>query len=360
MIKQVRDYTKLLGEHIVVDDWQSITLLLAAAAAHKIEGEMLWLRLIGAPGTGKTELLNSLGSVEGYCERIESLTPAAIRRGYVPDNKERLPTLLERINGKLVITKELAPLLTSARELKLEVFGLLRSVHDGELVADYGSRQGYITQKARFDWILGSTRYIDRQAALEAQLGSRFIDLRWGAPIDRRLAVTQAVNNDGGLPLIRQSLAEAMTLLIDSIKPQSLKPVHFDSFLPDIANFVARYRTPVERDRQNKEYIVDMPDIELGTRVGQAFARIAKGLALIGITDYKPYLRRLALDCLPPLRAKYVKGLLAGRKTVRDLGDYMSISQVTAHYTKEDFKYLGFTLDQLDLVSDNGYLPSKT
>lgn len=357
MIKQATDYVKLLKEHLIVDDEQAITLLLATAAAHKIEGEMLWLRLIGSPGTGKTELLSSLSSVEGYCERIESLTPASIRRGYIPDTKERLPTLLERINGKLVITKELAPLLTSCRELKVEVFGLLRSVHDGEIVADYGSRQGCIIQKTRFDWILGSTRYIDRQAALEAHLGSRFIDLRWGAPIDKRLAVTRAVDNDGGLPSIRQSLAEAIRLLLDSIKPKALKPIQFDDFLPDLANFVAQYRTPVDRDRQNKEHIVDLPDIELGTRVGQAFARITKGLALIGIVDYKPYLRRLALDCLPPLRAKFVKGLLAGCKTEQELGNFMAVSQVTAHYAKDDLKYLGFTPDQLDLVSENSHIP---
>ena len=354
MIQTAENYKKALAENLIIDDWQAIDILLAAVIAHKIDGEMVWLRLIGSAGTGKTEILISFSSLDGYCAKVESLTPSSIRRGFVidSDDERKMPTLLERINGKLVITKELAPLLTANRELKLEVFGLLRSVHDGEVIADYGSRQGHISQSATFDWILGSTRYIDRQSALDAQLGSRFIDLRWGAPLNRKAAVIKAMSNDGTLPAIRGILAKAMRDLIAlPATPDQCSCDNLDmSYLSDVANFVSTYRTPVERDTRDKELILDIPDAELGTRVGQAFARLVKGMLLIGLTDYKPYVRRLAFDCLPPLRSACVKALLKGCRTEAELGQAMGVSHVTAHYTKEDLKYLGLNQDTLSII----------
>lgn len=340
-----------LIKHLILDDFQAVEIILSVVAAHKIPGEMLWLRLIGSPGTGKTEILSSLSGQDGYCSRIESLTPSSIRRGFKPGDKAQLPTMLERIKGKLVITKELAPLLTSNKELKVEVFGLLRSVHDGELVADYGSWEGHLVQQTHFDWILGSTRYVDRQAALEGLLGSRFIDLRWGSPIDRKKAIAKARSNDGKLPEIRQEIAGAMSKVIETADPDALDcSLLDDTFLTDIADFVSTYRTVVERDSRTKE-VVEVPDPELGTRVGQAFSRIAKGLLMIGITEYKPHLQRLALDCILPLRASLIRGLMEGCDTEDTLADYMKVSQATAHYTKEDLRLLGFKRDQLSLMN---------
>ena len=205
MIPEMDRFKSCLAQHFVIDDWQAVEIVLASTVAHKCGGEMLWLRIIGASGSGKTEILRSIMSIpEGYIETLETLTPSAIRRGFQlvkkdkknPDEYKKVktePTLLERLDGKLVITKEFAPLLTRQHDAKLEIFDLLRSVHDGELDADYGSLQGHIKQKCWFDWILGATSYIDSQNQLEMQLGSRFTDIRWGSPISRTGAMAQAV-----------------------------------------------------------------------------------------------------------------------------------------------------------------------
>ena len=80
--------------------------------------------------------------------------------------------MLDRIAGKLVITKDIAAILTSRKDLREEIFGVLRGIKDGKLTADFGSDEGHLVQEARFDWILAATSSgIEQQRQLESLLG---------------------------------------------------------------------------------------------------------------------------------------------------------------------------------------------
>ncbi|MFC1981106.1 hypothetical protein ACFLVN_02550 [Chloroflexota bacterium] len=144
-----------LRKHFEVKDWQGVDIILATAVAHFIPGEMLWLRFIGPSRSGRTELLRAIAEDHDDCAEMEVLTPAAFRGGF-----KKGPKVLDRINGKLVITKDIASILTSRKDMRTEIFGVLRGIKDGKLTADFGSDQGYLLQEARFDWILAATYYI--------------------------------------------------------------------------------------------------------------------------------------------------------------------------------------------------------
>lgn len=321
MISEVDRFKSCLAQHFVIDDWQAVDIVLACVVAHKCGGEMLWLRIIGASGSGKTEILRSVMAIpEGYIETLETLTPSAIRRGLQlikkdkqnPENYKKIqmePTLLERLDTKLVITKELAPLLTRNHESRLEIFGLLRSVHDGELDADYGSLQGHIKQKCWFDWILGTTSYVESQNQLEMQLGSRFTDIRWGSPSTREQAMSKAYDNVHNLNAIRQELGATVTSTVAHADP------NFAYFEPEgwffiMCNLLAILRTPVPRNPYTKEVELP-PEPELGTRIAQNFGKICWGLRMLGINDFKPYIARLVWDGLPIHRRNVLKAVLA-------------------------------------------------
>ena len=156
-----------------MQDETGFTIVIASAVAHCIPGEMLWVRIYGGSRSGKTELLRAIAEHEDSA-KMEVITPAAIRGGL--DEGSRL---LERIDGKLVITKDLASMLTSKRDLRNEVFGLMRNVKDGELVSDFGTEEGYIDQHANFDWLIATTPVFAQYRIMEDLLGSRFIDLQW-------------------------------------------------------------------------------------------------------------------------------------------------------------------------------------
>ena len=322
MIPEVERFESCIGQHLKIDDWQALEIILATVVAHKLHGEMLWLRIIGASGSGKTEILRTLLAqrelYQGFIETMETLTPSAIRRGLQLMKKDKEtgelkkikvePTLLERLDGKLVITKELAPLLTRHHDARNEIFGLLRSVHDGELDADYGSMQGHIKQKCWFDWILGTTTYIDQQQTLDQQLGSRFTDIRWGSPILRKEAVIKAVNNVNLLDTIRKELGALMTSIIAHTDNKEADRFCVEEWFLDLVDIVSILRTPVERDGYSKE-IKQPPSTELGTRIGQNFSKVCKGLYMLGIEDTQSYMTRLALDAIPPNRRIVLKAI---------------------------------------------------
>jgi hypothetical protein len=358
MIKEVEYFKELMSRNFEIDDYQAIEIVAAAAVSHKIgQNEMLWLRIIGASGTGKTEILRTLMGQDDYCTTMESITPSAIRGGYVPKKKpERTrQMLLERIDGKLVITKEFATMLTKDRDAQREVFGLLRAVHDGEIDADYGSEQGYFHQHTRFDWILGTTQFVERQRQLEVLLGSRFIDLKWGRPIQKDIAVNKAYENDGNLIGIRKDLKDAMTNIISNavipVKPQI-------EYLAPMANLAAMLRTPIERDGHNE--VIDLPDVELGTRYGQSLGRICRGLLMLGVPmpEVKPYIIRLVMDSMTRARAGVIKAWLDGETTQTAIAARMDVSQGFVNRIIEDLQILKWNDKMLRLLRvDNGSKP---
>jgi hypothetical protein len=331
MNEAAQSFKKALGQHLIIDDWQAIDIVLGLVASHKVGGEPMWTRIIGQSGSGKTEILRTLAD-HPDCEKLETLTPSAIRRGYVPENGMKLPTMLERINGKLVITKELAGMLTKDKDSRAEVFGLLRSVQDGELVADYGGIQGCIKQKSTFDWIMASTRYIDGQRMLDQQLGSRFMDLRWGAPLDRKSMVVQSMGNTEGMITIRDEMAESMANVVSSVSTSyRVRDMDADMLetIADIALAIAAMRGAVPRNYHTGE-VDEEPDCESGTRPAQYLARLACGLHNIGMTDTAEImksLRRIAWDSLPPQRVSVLRAWIAGNKTQTDIAKETGLSQ---------------------------------
>ena len=342
LIPEANHVKDIMGKHLVISDWQAVDILLATIASHKLPGNMLWLRLIGASGSGKSEILKSLLSQNDYCTAGEAFTPSAIRRGYNPEGK-MLPRMLDRWNTKLVITKDFAAMLTKRSEDRIEVFGLLRSVWDGELDADYGSDEGHIKQKSHFDWIIGTTSYVESQSTLEGLLGTRFIDLRWGRPIDSRSAVVKAISNNSQLNNIRPEFDEAMQQFIAAIDPLSVATIQDATWLADIANLTGKMRTVVVRDKWHD--VTDIPEPEVATRLGQTFAKIVNGLSLIGIYDYKPYITRLAKDCLPSKRRGLVECHLSGVKSNAKIANILGISKRSVEYHLDDLEILGIKLN---------------
>jgi hypothetical protein len=336
-------FFEVLEKYFEVRDRMGFIIVLAAAVAHQVPGEMLWMRVYGASRSGKTELLEAIGKHSDSTD-METITPASIRGGLRGGHK-----LLNRINGKLVITKDLAAILTSKREVRNEIFGLLRSVKDGKLTADFGieEKEGHISQEVKFDWLIGTTPVFAQYKQMEDLLGARYVDLNWKAG-DREEMAFRAAENSPVLPEIRKSIAQAVCDLMDKAK-MKLVPLRADKealsklpedkklvwnqlkaeerlgllkeapeplpesdlrLLSNWADLTALLRSPVARDRQHR--IKFHPEPEVGTDLAQAFVRITQGLKLLGIRNYTPYIARLAHDCIPHSRQQVILELLGG------------------------------------------------
>lgn len=343
-----------LRQHFEIKDWQGVDIILATAVAHYIPGEMLWLRFIGPSRSGRTELLRAIAE-HPDCAEMEVLTPAAFRGGF-----RKGPKVLSRITGKLVITKDIASILTSRKDLRTEIFGVLRGIKDGKLTADFGSDEGHLVQEARFDWILAATSSgIEQQRQLEGLLGQRFVDLRW-RPGNREEMAYRAAQNNPFLDKIRNELVvDVMSLLCraeQEVKTQdwSLSEVEL-RWLAKVADTVAVLRASVQQDRQG--YILSLPEPEVGTELAQGFSRIAKGILLLGLEDWKPYVQRLAWDCIPSLRVILLTSLKKSPKSVVQLEKDTDIPQRTIYYHLEELKMLKVVKDNNGTFEIIGNLP---
>jgi hypothetical protein len=274
---------------------------------------------------------------------MEAITPASIRGGFRGGNR-----LLERINGKLVITKDFATILTTRREARNELFGLLRNVRDGRLTADFGTHDGHIEQQCRFDWLIGTTPVFSQFRVMEDLLGARYVDLNWHTGNREEMAFRAAINSPR-MPEIREVIAISVCQLSDRAKlrqehlPASLSTDEI-RLISDWADLTARLRTPVARDRQHR--IQYTPQPEVGTDLAQVFTKIAKGLRLLREEDFRPYIARLAHDSIPHSRRDLVAHLL--RANVERGGVIVSSSALS--YDMGDLEALG-------VVRDNRIIP---
>ena len=330
----------LLGvfrQHFEIADEVGFTLIIAAAVAHQVPGEMLWLRLYGASRSGKTEVLRAIAT-HGDSTELEVFTPASIRGGFKAGHK-----LLKRLDGKLVITKDIAPMLTVRKEARNEVFGLLRNVKDGTLISDFGTEGGELKQQAKFDWIIGTTPAFAQYRQFEDLLGSRYVDLNWRTG-DRDEMVTKAMENNPRLSEIRDAVAKAVSAALDEAKgiftqyqPPQLHN-ELKSLVADWANLTALLRSPVARDRHHR--VTFHPEAEVGTDLAQALSRITLGLMFLGIRECEKYIARLCQDSIAYSRQQAVRKLLSGGVVEQ----YLSVKPSTTrelYYDIEDFGELG-------------------
>jgi hypothetical protein len=324
-----------LRRHFEVKDWQAVELILAAAIAHYAPGEMLWFRIIGPSRSGKTELLRAI-SQHSDCAKMEHLTPAALRGGFKKGAK-----LLQRIDGKLVVTKDLATLLTTRKDARNEIFGLLRPIKDGELVSDFGSDEGHLQQSFRFDWIVATTQAFEQSRQLESLLGEHFIDMRWRPGDREQMAYLAGLNNPFLRTVIRPELAADVCSLLARASTDMVDVELADSEIKTISQYAdktARLRTPVQRDRFRN--LVAYPEPEIGTDLTQGFSRIVKGLKLLDV-DYETYLNRLLWDCMPTIRARVLECLARGENDPNMIASLTNLSRSTVHYLLEDLRLLG-------------------
>jgi hypothetical protein len=300
-----------LNQLYQITDLMGIIIIIGVASAHDIPGEMLWLRVYGGSRAGKTEILRAIARHKDSTE-MEAVTPAAIRGGLAGGHR-----LLERINGKLVITKDFASILTSRKDARNELAGLLRSVKDGSLTADFGTEDGYVYQQCYFDWLIGTTGVYAQFKTMEDLLGSRYIDLNWRTSHREETALSALDNDERLNSSIRPEAARLVARVIDDAKERPVPVISDDlkRIIASWADLTARLRTPIARDYQHRIRLKPAP--EVGTSLAQNLHRIARSLLRIGVEagDLKLYLARICYDCVPFNRMQVLKLLPARMNT---------------------------------------------
>jgi len=146
------------------------------ATMHENMMSPIWMYIIGPPGSGKTESISPY-SVLPNTMFVSTMTENTLASGYRDDKKKEDPSLLLKLDKKVLVVKDISCLINDSKEKVTKIWGDLRDAYDGCFSKSSGT-QGLVEYKARFGCIMCATGSIDTFNESHQQLGERFLAFR--------------------------------------------------------------------------------------------------------------------------------------------------------------------------------------
>lgn len=348
--RPVADVVDVFRRWLHLPDPGSVYVTCATIAANRVaDFDPLWMILVGAAGSGKTEALSATSRLDGV-HVVATLTEAALLSGTPRKDTAQGASggLLREIGDSgIVVLKDFGSILSMNRDARASVLAALRELYDGSwtrLVGVDGGRR--LHWEGRLGLLAGATSVLDRHHAVMAQLGERFLLYRLSiddAPTQGRSSLAHHGRERG----MRRELTEAVAGLFASVQvdaPPPLSDTDVDRLVA-LAVLVARARSPVIRADYGRE-IELVPDSEAPGRIVGALARLLTGLRMIGVDE--PEAWRVAvksgLDSMPAARLRALELLLARESaTTPELAVELGLPTSTARRVLEDLTAHGLS-----------------
>lgn len=338
----VEDYQANL--HFTGQLRDTLAVMLACVISTDLDGDQVWLRIIGPPGSGKSTLAEAIGATRDYAFNVSNIT--GLHSGFVGGENARKKdaSLIPKMKGKTTIIKDGDTLLNAPNRDR--ILAELRDIYDGTSRATYRNRVSREYNNVKATFILCGT---DELKSLHRPfLGERFLNVEILGNEDRTPYLDRALNNafdsvfasfkpeSNGEDLDRvpnsrmTHLKRATAGLIHHFKdnwrnmnpPQRTKEA--EETLRALGQFLSFMRARVKRESGEVLY---RPRVELATRVIGQLTKLAVCVALVvgKKTIDKEVLgivRKVALDTAEGFQLEVTK-TLAGFKT-----DGMTVGQL--------------------------------
>ena len=333
---------EVFAKWIKLDDWTILDVVLGTVIVHRLDGDPLWMLVVGPPGAIKTEILRTLSSHPDV-KAVSTLSPTALISGYITDGPD--PSLLPKLDGKVLIVKDFTAILQMQRDARQEVISMLRDCYDGEACRAFGTGE-VKSYRSRFGFIAAVTPAIDNYGSVNAMLGERYLRfrLRTGDTLDK---IDKALGNTASEGIMRTELAEAALGVLAQNPGTPHLPDDIAIQIRHLANLVATARSEVSRDSTGTVTFVPVP--EVGTRVVKQLKKLALGVAMVrGIdavdSDVYRIVVRVGRDTLPSMRERLLRDLWGTREVFQvtaDIADRCEVDTDTARRWLADLRLLG-------------------
>jgi predicted transcriptional regulator len=320
----------------------------------------LWLLIIGAPSTFKTEYVGLLGEEGTYT--LDSMTENAFASGYVPPDGSEPQDLLALLDDTCFIIKDLNTLFSMNEEMVKKVLGDLTSIFDGKY-QKFTATRGMIEYHALFSMIGCVTPSImNKHHNYVNQLGPRFFFVRIPEMTDAEREKGYRIawdpkNRKTGILKARQLVSSYVKQCSERINDYVCGPEreNVKKWLNNAAEFIAKARgiaiskaSSFENEQGKKIDFYEITDwqIEAPWRVLNQLKSLVK---VIGFMNNHDEITQTDLDTLKPIlvstmqvdRGEVVKMLLKKcGLTAKDISKEIGKSSKTVRRTLKELEAL--------------------
>ena len=327
-----------------------IDVMFGTIFANRLPGDPLWLLFVAPPGGMKTELLLSLSTARDV-HTTTTLTPQSLISG--SNMGEGDPSLIPKLNQKVLIIKDLTTILETNSIQRDEIFGILRDAYDGKIEKSFGNG---ITRRynSKFGLLAGVTPAIETIGRANATLGERFLKYRIRAAKDAdsgTAAIRQALQNIKHNDLMRRELTLLGQTVADRVVSEELYPSLDDTTTERIirlAQWVALLRGVVDRERYTGR-VNFKPMTEIGTRLAKQLCKLAYGISIFrGESIVSPQVYRIvvsvAQDTAPDRVEEIVRQMYLNEpdehKSTREISVLTRFPESTTRFLLQDMVLL--------------------
>lgn len=308
-LQQIKD---LYCQHFYMEEGSNniIDCILAICIATKLPGDSIWLMIVGAPSTGKTELVNILNDVD-HVHSVSTLTENTFLSSMRSSNgKEN--SLLHRIGPKgMILMKDYTTVVSMRAEKKEQILAQMREIFDGALKKESGNG---VSQEwvGKINWIGCVTDAIYSVGGESAAMGRRSMVYELPPLTDEmRLDMGRASNKlRSTIGLVRKELQDAVKEFIkykiDNMPRELIKiSPEMEEDLLQISSFVTKARTGVERDFRGTLQLVY--ESEGLTRFNSQITKTIETMLYVSDKtevdeEYKKFAFKIGIDSIPKQR----------------------------------------------------------
>ena len=284
VINPVDIYKKRISKYLVLNESHDyIDFVWGVIYANRLDVKPIWAYLIGPSSAGKTTILDPMDGHESIVS-LDTLSKASLLPGVKAGRPTKKGTeaaiknsVLKQADGKILVIKDLSPLLTEDyKELK-SILGILRSAYDGKFSKAFGNI-GRVEIECKFGLIAAVTDAIDNHSVVDSELGQRFIGYRMPAiSLKEERAICDAILNTKESVLNEALCAAAYEMLDREPKEPSITKRQADVIMY-AAEVVALARTGITRDKYRRSPSVSRP--ERTARLYSQLISLTKGVAM--------------------------------------------------------------------------------
>lgn len=338
-------------------------LLAVATSGTRKNRVMLWLLLVGAPSSGKTDLVKLVKNNKDVMS-LDNLTLNSFITGERSTEKEKTYDLLPLLNGKCLVIKDWTSLFSLDEKATKKIIGDWVNSYDKEL-SKFSSRRGKVTYESEFSHLGCITpATLNKHSTYLNMIGPRFMHfIIPDLTTDQENQSFDAIFSNTDRSVKEKESGEMVSSYLDYLNERDITSIKalskgVERFLKVASRFMAKARGIVLiqfasfKDDQGKDityYEATDTQIEHPFRAVQQLIDLSKYLALVGNkeevgAEELKLIREIVLSSMPADRANALKVLRTSENqeiTTKELSDDSGKSFKTSGRLLEELSALG-------------------